>query len=319
MSADCGSCDTARRRSPPRRVDGRAGSRAGRADLGRRASRPGTRTRCSASSAATLVAVLRRPPRTPLSPTAHDMAREFRVLQRVARSRRVGTTHAPVPVPEPIACCTDVDVIGVPFYLMHVVDGVVVRESLPPSLARRRRTRARACAFALVDALAGIHASTGRRAASTASAGPTATSNARCRAGSVSSSATRRVRCPTSTRRGEWLAGAHAAGAAAGRDPRRLQARQRDVRAAPPGRARRGRRLGAVDGRRSARRPRLGARAVGRAGRRGVARGRRRRSRAAPTCRRAASCSTRYAERHRPRPDATSTTTACSACSSSRA
>src|SRR4051812_19457474 len=27
-----------------------------------------------------VVAVLRRPPRTPLSPTAHDMAREFRVL-----------------------------------------------------------------------------------------------------------------------------------------------------------------------------------------------------------------------------------------------
>src|SRR5450432_1157775 len=55
-----------------------------------------------------LVAVLRRPPRTPLSPTAHDMAREFRVLTAL---------HDPlgwhggrsVPVPEPIACCTDTE------------------------------------------------------------------------------------------------------------------------------------------------------------------------------------------------------------------
>jgi aminoglycoside phosphotransferase (APT) family kinase protein len=102
-----------------------------------------------------LVAVLRRPPRTPLSPTAHDMAREFRVLQALQ-----GTAgwHArrPVPVPEPIACCTDVEVIGAPFYLMHLVDGVVVRESLPPVLAADPDA-AQGCAFALIDALAGIH------------------------------------------------------------------------------------------------------------------------------------------------------------------
>src|SRR3954467_14931662 len=38
---------------------------------------------------------LRRPPRTPLSPTAHDMAREFRLL-------RAFHGHADVPVPEPV-------------------------------------------------------------------------------------------------------------------------------------------------------------------------------------------------------------------------
>src|SRR5689334_3696062 len=73
-----------------------------------------------------LVAVLRRPPRTPLSPTAHDMAREFRVL--TAFHEPAGWhAHAPVAVPDPIALCTDPDVIGAPFYLMRVVDGVVVR------------------------------------------------------------------------------------------------------------------------------------------------------------------------------------------------
>jgi aminoglycoside phosphotransferase (APT) family kinase protein len=96
------------------------------------------------------VFVLRRPPRTPLSPTAHDMAREFRLL-------RAFYGHAEVPVPEPIACCTDRDVIGVPFYLMAPVDGVVVRDSLPAPL-HGDSGAPRECAFALVDALAAIHA-----------------------------------------------------------------------------------------------------------------------------------------------------------------
>ena len=96
------------------------------------------------------VFVLRRPPRTPLSPTAHDMAREFRLL-------RAFHGRAAVPVPEPIACCTDRHVIGAPFYLMAPVDGVVVRETLPVPL-RDDPGAPRDCASALVDALGGIHA-----------------------------------------------------------------------------------------------------------------------------------------------------------------
>ncbi len=103
-----------------------------------------------------LVAVLRRPPRTPLSPTAHDMAREFRVLTAFHDPTGWGA-HAPVPVPDPIALCTDPDVIGAPFYLMRVVDGVVVREKLPDVLVGDPAA-ARSCGYALMDALAGIHA-----------------------------------------------------------------------------------------------------------------------------------------------------------------
>src|SRR5579871_5765441 len=51
--------------------------------------------------------VLRRPPRGPLLPTAHDVGREYRVLQALA-----GTA---VPVPKPIVYCADTDVIGAPF------------------------------------------------------------------------------------------------------------------------------------------------------------------------------------------------------------
>jgi aminoglycoside phosphotransferase (APT) family kinase protein len=107
------------------------------------------------------VFVLRRPPRTPLSPTAHDMAREFRLLCAFT-SPSGWHAHEPVPVPTPIACCTDTDVIGAAFYLMEPVDGVVVRDRMPAPLAGDVRAP-RACAEALIDALAGIHAFDWRR------------------------------------------------------------------------------------------------------------------------------------------------------------
>src|SRR6476646_4893328 len=89
------------------------------------------------------VFVLRRPPRPPLAPTAHDTAREFRLLHAFFG-------HAAVPVPDPIACCVDLDVLGVPFYLMAPIDGVVVRESMPKPL-RGVPDAPRECSYALVD------------------------------------------------------------------------------------------------------------------------------------------------------------------------
>jgi aminoglycoside phosphotransferase (APT) family kinase protein len=94
---------------------------------------------------------LRRPPRTPLSPTAHDMAREFRVLNAFSAHGK------DVPVPRTVALCTDLDVCGAPFYLMEMIDGVVVRDRLPAPLDDDLDAP-RACSFALIDALAAIHA-----------------------------------------------------------------------------------------------------------------------------------------------------------------
>src|SRR5689334_12755307 len=70
--------------------------------------------------------ILRRPPRVPLAPTAHDMAREARLLRALA------TTS--VPAPRLAAACLDADVIGAPFHLTERLDGIVVRETLPPFL-----------------------------------------------------------------------------------------------------------------------------------------------------------------------------------------
>jgi len=62
---------------------------------------------------------LRRPPRGPLLPTAHDMMREYRVIKALQDTA--------VPVPRVYAVCDDPSYIGAPFYLMEYVRGDVVR------------------------------------------------------------------------------------------------------------------------------------------------------------------------------------------------
>ena len=62
---------------------------------------------------------LRRPPRGPLLPTAHDMMREYRVIKALQDTA--------VPVPRVYAVCDDPSYIGAPFYLMEYMRGDVVR------------------------------------------------------------------------------------------------------------------------------------------------------------------------------------------------
>lgn len=92
--------------------------------------------------------VLRRPPLGPLTPTAHDMAREYKV---VAALRGTG-----VPVAEAVALCEDSSVIGVPFAVVSYVEGRTLQDgnetaALPPMDATR-------CADSLIGALASLHA-----------------------------------------------------------------------------------------------------------------------------------------------------------------
>ena len=93
--------------------------------------------------------VLRRPPRGPLLPTAHDVGREYRVLR--------GLTQTGVPVPRPLLLCDDSIAIGAPFYLMERVEGTVIRETLPPAFAADVSARAD-LGYELVDRLAELHA-----------------------------------------------------------------------------------------------------------------------------------------------------------------
>lgn len=69
--------------------------------------------------------VLRRGPRPPLPPSTHDMIRESRVQLGLAK---VGS-----PVPKIIAVCEDESVLGVPFYVMNFISGVIIGDSTPQS------------------------------------------------------------------------------------------------------------------------------------------------------------------------------------------
>jgi aminoglycoside phosphotransferase (APT) family kinase protein len=92
--------------------------------------------------------VLRRPPRPPLPPSAHDMVREARLQLALA-------PHA-IRLPPILAVCEDEGVLGVPFYVMRYLDGYVVSTELPPGLEEPAARRV--LGDELVDALVAIHA-----------------------------------------------------------------------------------------------------------------------------------------------------------------
>lgn len=93
--------------------------------------------------------ILRRPPQGPLLPTAHDVIREYKVMDLLARS------GCGVRVPTVTLACEDADVIGAPFYLMERVPGEVVRTTLPEWATPDAR---HTIGYELVDALAELHA-----------------------------------------------------------------------------------------------------------------------------------------------------------------
>jgi aminoglycoside phosphotransferase (APT) family kinase protein len=91
--------------------------------------------------------VLRRPPRPPLPPSAHDVLREARVLRALE-----GTSAR---APRVLAVCYDESVLGVPFYVMEEIPGTVIATTMPPALDLPEE-RAR-IGRELVDALVEVH------------------------------------------------------------------------------------------------------------------------------------------------------------------
>jgi aminoglycoside phosphotransferase (APT) family kinase protein len=92
--------------------------------------------------------ILRRPPTGAVLATAHDMAREHRVITAL------GPTA--VPVPRTLHLCTDPSVLGAPFYVMERVVGIHVVRELPAGYADEPDQR-RAIAHGLIDVLADLH------------------------------------------------------------------------------------------------------------------------------------------------------------------
>jgi aminoglycoside phosphotransferase (APT) family kinase protein len=92
--------------------------------------------------------VLRRPPIGARIATAHDMGREYRILERLA----------PVypKAPRPLLY-DEGTLLGVPFYLMERVRGVILRRDLPEGLALGAQQMAR-LSTTLLEVLAELHA-----------------------------------------------------------------------------------------------------------------------------------------------------------------
>ncbi|MFB6095545.1 MAG: phosphotransferase family protein [Halodesulfurarchaeum sp.] len=91
--------------------------------------------------------VLRRPPPGETAETAHNVLREYRVIDALQ--------DAPVPVPPTVLACEDESVIGSEFYLMERLRGDVLRNDEPDRFADPDHRDA--LGRAIIDGLVEIH------------------------------------------------------------------------------------------------------------------------------------------------------------------
>ena len=134
--------------------------------------------------------VLRRPPRGPLPPSAHDVLREARLLAALEPTS--------VRTPRVLAVCDDPGVIGAPFYVMERDPGGGHHRGVPAALdTPEHRGR---IADELVDALVELHATDWTRSGWRDSASRPGTSSASCGGSTDCGSTTARARSRSSTR-----------------------------------------------------------------------------------------------------------------------
>jgi aminoglycoside phosphotransferase (APT) family kinase protein len=91
--------------------------------------------------------VIRRPPPGEVAETAHDVLREFRVIDALQ--------DTPVRVPRTVSACDDHSVLGCDFYVMERQTGDVIRSEEPARF--RNATSREAISEELVDRLVEIH------------------------------------------------------------------------------------------------------------------------------------------------------------------
>lgn len=93
-------------------------------------------------------AVLRRPPFGPIPPKAHDMEREYRILEKM---------YPVFPLaPKPLSFCENPDIMERHFYIMEKKNGVVLDHDLPEVYERTERT-GQLVSEAFVDTLVKLH------------------------------------------------------------------------------------------------------------------------------------------------------------------
>ncbi|MDZ7827149.1 MAG: phosphotransferase family protein [Gammaproteobacteria bacterium] len=92
--------------------------------------------------------VLRRPPLGHVLESAHDVAREHRIISALA--------DTDVPVPRTVGVCEDPEINDAPFYVMEFVDGEVLHDSAAAETVPKGERRS--LGEDVVDVLARLHA-----------------------------------------------------------------------------------------------------------------------------------------------------------------
>ena len=91
--------------------------------------------------------ILRRPPHGLVLPTAHDMGREYRILNALRDTA--------VPVPATIGLSYDKEIIGAPFYVMEKLDGLTLRTH--EQMAELTPVERRKFSDTMIHTLAALH------------------------------------------------------------------------------------------------------------------------------------------------------------------
>ncbi len=92
--------------------------------------------------------VIRRAPLAMVADTAHNVVREFKVIQALSGQK--------ARVPELLVSCDDATVLGAPFYIMRFIDGEVIRRKLPPQYVANPEMQP-AIGEEMIDALVELH------------------------------------------------------------------------------------------------------------------------------------------------------------------
>lgn len=93
--------------------------------------------------------VIRRAPLARVADTAHDVVREYRIMEALQGGA--------VRVPGLLGVCENSDIIGAPFFIMQHIDGEVIRRRLPQPCLDRPDAQP-ALGEELIDALVELHA-----------------------------------------------------------------------------------------------------------------------------------------------------------------
>jgi aminoglycoside phosphotransferase (APT) family kinase protein len=91
--------------------------------------------------------VLRRPPPGATAETAHDVLREYRIIDAFQETD--------VLVPPTVLACDDQSIIGSEFYVMERVEGDVIRSEEPPRFSAPKQRRQ--IGTELIDGLSAVH------------------------------------------------------------------------------------------------------------------------------------------------------------------